>query len=178
MEELAGEFLTVARRYLRGDYLPKIERCLDKLSDEQVWWRPHEQSNSIANLLLHLEGNARQWILGGIRGDRDERRRQGEFDTRGRRGRAELLSILRATLAEIDGVLEGLAPEALLERRCIQSYDVSVLGAVFHVVEHFSTHTGQIVLLTKMLTGDDLAFYDVSGGDPRPNWRTPSVDKA
>jgi uncharacterized damage-inducible protein DinB len=178
MEEVAREFLTVARGYLRDDYLPKIERCLDELSDEQVWWRPHERSNSIANLLLHLEGNARQWILGGVRDDRDVRERQTEFDARGRAVRVELLNCLRATLAEIDGVLASLAPAALLERRRIQGHDVAVLGAVFHVVEHFSTHTGQIVLLTKMLKGGDLAFYDVSSGDPRPTWRARSVDQA
>lgn len=173
MEDVAREFLRAARAYLRDDYLPKIERCLGELSDEQVWWRPGESSNSVANLLLHLEGNARQWVLGGVRGDRDGRRRQEEFDARACAGREELLARLRATLEEIDRVLEGLAPAALLERRRIQGHDVTAFAAVFHVVEHFSTHTGQIVLLTKALTGGDLAFYDTSGGDPRPTWRAP-----
>lgn len=173
MEEIAREFLSSARHYLVGDYLPKIERCLEGLTDEQVWWRPNERSNSVGNLLLHLEGNARQWVLGGVRGDADARARQAEFDARGQASRAELLSRLRATVEEIDAVLEGLPAAALLERRRIQSHDVTVLGAVFHVVEHFSTHTGQIVLLTKAVTSGDLAFYDLSGGDPRPAWRRP-----
>jgi uncharacterized damage-inducible protein DinB len=176
MDEIAREFLSVARSHLRDDYLPKIERCLERLTDEQAWRRPHENSNSIANLLLHLEGNARQWILCGVGGARDARVRQAEFDARSGAPRSALVERLRATLAEVDTTLAGLDPRTLLERRSIQGYDVTVLGAVFHVVEHFSTHAGQIILLTKALTGSDLAFYDLSGGDPRPDWRRVAAD--
>ena len=178
MDETTREFLTVARKYLREDYLPKIERCLERLTDEQVWWRAHETSNSIGNLLLHLEGNARQWILCGVGGERDARVRQREFDERAQLPRAELVEKLKATLGEVDGVLARLTARELQGRREIQGYEVSVLEAVFHVVEHFSMHTGQIILLTKTLTASDLAFYDTSGGDPRPDWRraTPGDD--
>ena len=89
--------------------------------------------------------------------------------TRGRLSRERLISTLRATLEETDAVLARLDAPALLERRHIQGLDVTVLTAIFHVVEHFSTHTGQIILLTKMLTDSDLAFYDFSEGLPRPN---------
>lgn len=173
MEQIASEFIDAARHYLRDEYLPKIERCLEHLDDGQVWWRPHEASNSVGNLLLHLEGNARQWILCGVGGQTDSRVRQAEFDEHGPLPRGMLVEKLRGTLNEIDGVLAGLGPEELLGRRSIQGYDVTALGAIFHVVEHFSAHTGQIILLTKMLTESDLAFYDVSGGDPRRNWLEP-----
>jgi uncharacterized damage-inducible protein DinB len=171
MDETTREFLTVARKYLREDYLPKIERCLERLTDEQVWWRPGENSNSIGNLLLHLEGNARQWILSGVGGAPDARVRQREFDERTQLPRATLVEKLRATLGEVDGVLARLTAREIGGRRKIQGHDVSVLEAVFHVVEHFSMHTGQIILLTKTLTASDLAFYDLSSGDPRPDWR-------
>ena len=171
MDEITREFLTAARKYLREDYLPKIEHCLERLTDEQVWWRPHESSNSIGNLLLHLEGNARQWILSGVGAQPDARARQREFDERAQLPRAGLVEKLRATLGEVDGVLARLTARELRGRRKIQGNDVSVLEAVFHVVEHFSMHTGQIILLTKTLIASDLAFYDTSGGDPRPDWR-------
>jgi uncharacterized damage-inducible protein DinB len=174
MDETAQEFLRAARRYLRGEYLPKIERCLERLTDEQVWLRPSAETNSVGNLLLHLEGNARQWILGGVAGAQDRRVRQAEFDERGTVPREELLGRLRATLDEIDAVLAALGPAELLARRLIQGYDVNVLGAVFHVVEHFSMHTGQVILLTKAIAACDLGFYDVSSGDPRRNWDRPA----
>ena len=178
MDETARAFIEEARRLLAGDYLPKIERCLERLTDEQIWWRANPDSNSVGNLLLHLAGNARQWIVSGVGGAADTRARQTEFDAgkgdadeAARPGAADLLARLRATLAEVDAVLARLDSATLVERRRIQALDgVLVLNAVFHVVEHFSMHTGQIILLTKMLTGGDLAFYDFSAGAPRANW--------
>jgi uncharacterized damage-inducible protein DinB len=178
MSETGRAFIEEARRLLREDYLPKIERCLEQLDDAQLWWRPNEQSNSVANLLLHLAGNARQWIVCGVGGGVDDRARDAEFAAgkggqggEGRPGGAELIERLRATLREADEVLARLDPSVLLETRSIQGLaGVPLLRAVFHVVEHFATHTGQIVLLTKLLAARDLAFYDFSGGAPRANW--------
>ena len=168
--EAAPAFIAKARSLLMTDYLPKIERCLEKLKDDEVWWRRGEESNSIGNLLLHLSGNVRQWIVSGIGGAADTRARQTEFDERGQIPRAELLDKLRQTLREADAVLENLDPGSILERRIFQGTEESVMDAVFHVVEHFSMHTGQIILLTKMLTESDLRFYDFSTGVPRADW--------
>ena len=167
----AGEaFIEYARWLLKSDYLPKIERCLERLSDEQVWWRAGEQSNSIGNLLLHLSGNARQWIVSGVGSAPDARERQAEFDAQEGLTRAELLERVRQTLDEADAVLAQTERARLLERRRIQNSDVSVLEAIFHAVEHFSMHTGQIILITKMLTQTDLAFYDFQTGVPVQTW--------
>lgn len=151
MTDVPHNFITISRSLLGQEYLPKIERCLDQLSDSQIWWRTHEEGNSIGNLMLHLSGNARQWIAGGVGGASDHRVRQEEFDRREAIPRAELLDLLRATLAEADGVLARLDAATLLEPRQIQGHDVTVLEAIYHVVEHFAMHTGQIILLTKML---------------------------
>ncbi len=174
MDALARAFVDEARYHLLSDYLLKIERCLEQLTDEQVWWRASEESNSVGNLLLHLAGNARQWLVSGVGGAPDRRLRDREFEEREHVPAADLLSALRATLEEADGVLGGLGPAALLERRLIQGFDVTVLAAVFHVVEHFSMHTGQIILLTKMQTGRDLTFYDFSDVAPRHTWEQPA----
>ena len=168
--ETGRAFLAEARRHLREDYLPKIERCLERLTDEQVWWRASERSNSVGNLLLHLEGNLRQWVVCGVGGSRDARVRDREFAERRSLPREELLSALRAAVSEADEALARLDPAALVETRRVQGLDVTLLAAVFHAVEHFSMHTGQIILLTKMLADEDLAFYDFSSGVPRHNW--------
>lgn len=168
--EIPEAFIIRARSFLCEDYLPKITRCLEQLTDEDVWWRAAEESNSIGNLILHLAGNARQWIVCGVGGDTDRRARQQEFDRREVIPRAELLKLLEGTLAEVDAALRRVDPTSLLGRRHIQGHDVTILEAVFHVVEHFSMHTGQIILLTKMLTKKDLGFYDFSSGAPLATW--------
>jgi uncharacterized damage-inducible protein DinB len=158
------------------EYLPKIERCLERLSNEQIWWRPNEESNSIGNLVLHLCGNARQWIVSGVGGALDARERDAEFAQREAIERGELLALLRITLKDVESVLKTLTPETLLERRSIQGSDVDVLEAIFHVTEHFSMHTGQIIMMTKMLTSSDLRFYGFEAGAPVHRWHSGSSE--
>ena len=159
MTDIAKHFIAQSRGFLGADYLPKIERCLEVLSDEDVWWRANEGSNSIGNLLLHLEGSTRAWIIGVAGGSLNSgslnpRDRQQEFDEREQIPRAALMSRLRQTLAEADRVLARLDVEVLLERRPARGEEVTVLLAVYHAVEHFSMHTGQIIMLSKMRSGD------------------------
>jgi uncharacterized damage-inducible protein DinB len=172
--EVSRAFVQQARQFLRDDYLPKIERCLEKLTDEQIWWRPTAESNSIGNLLLHLSGNARQWIVSGLGGESDRRIRQQEFDERALIPGSELLSGLRDTLERVDKVLGKFDPELLLTHYDIQETKVIALEAIFHVVEHFSMHTGQIISTTKMLSNQDLSFYDFTTGIPVRTWRSPT----
>ena len=154
-------FIVHASNFLVGDYLPKIERCLEKLTDDQIWWRANEESNSIGNLILHLCGNARQWIICGVGAQPDHRDRDSEFAQREVISRNELGTLLHSTLSEVQATLRDLEPSVLLEHRKIQGNDVELLEAIFHVTEHFSMHTGQIILLTKLLTATDLHFYDL-----------------
>ena len=167
MNETGQEFIARSRHHLLNDFLPKIERCLELLSDEQIWWRANAESNSIGNLLLHLSGNVRQWIVSGIGGASDGRDRDAEFAQREIVSRAELLDRLRQTLREADAALAGFPNDELLKRLTIQGCEVTALEAILHVVEHFSMHTGQIVLVTKLLTSTDLRFYDFAEGVPR-----------
>jgi uncharacterized damage-inducible protein DinB len=172
MNEIAQTFITSARAYFAEDYLPKIERCLELLTDEQIWWRANPQSNSIGNLLLHLSGNVRQWIVCSLGDATDARNRDSEFAQRIIIPRDELLALLRQTLTEADATLAQLDPDKLLERRVIQGMDVSALEAIFHVVEHFSMHTGQIIIMAKMFAEIDLGFYDFTDTKAVLSWKS------
>ena len=166
----ARTFIACATQFLLDDYLPKIERCLEKLNDEQIWWRANEESNSVGNLILHLCGNARQWIVCGVGSEPDTRNRDAEFEQRETIPRDELLTLLRSTLSDVQTTLQSVDPSTLLEQRTIQGNEVDILAAIFHVTEHFSMHAGQIFLLTKLLTGSDLRFYEFEAGVPVERW--------
>ena len=101
----------------------------------------------------------RQWIVSGVGGNPDIRRRDEEFAARGGVEPGELAKRLETTVAEAVAVLEQVTPERLLETVTPQAYQVTVLEAIYHVVEHFAQHTGQIIYATKMLTGRDLGYY-------------------
>lgn len=171
MMDLGRAFLDESRRYLVREYAVKIRLCLEDLSDDDLWWRPNEQSNSIGNLLLHLVGNIRQWIVAGVGGAPDTRQRQAEFDERGPMPRDEVMRRFDSALADVDAVLGDLDPAVLTQNRAIQGRDTNVFKAIYHVVEHFGMHTGQIAYITKLRTGVDLGFYRDAGGLATEEWR-------
>ena len=139
--------------------LARIEASMGKLTDEQLWTRCGENQNAVGNLVLHLTGNVRQWILSGIGGAADIRARDAEFAARGSVPAKELMAGLRSVVESAVRVIAGMTEEALLERVSIQGYDVTKLESVYHVVEHFTGHAFQIFFATKLLTSEDLDFY-------------------
>ena len=164
-DALARSLLRDAAVRLRDESLPRIERCLDRLDDEAVWSRPNPESNSPGNLVLHLAGNLRQWIVGGLGGHPSGRNRAAEFAERGPVPRADLLRTLRGAVEEACAVLERLGPDDLLAERTIQGFRVDGVSVVIHVVEHMSYHTGQIAYRTKELTARPTDFYDEANRD-------------
>lgn len=171
----AALFLQRARYYLNTEYRTKLVLAIEALPPDRLWWRANDQSNSVANLLLHLAGNIRQWIVSGVGGAADTRNRASEFAARSGASATELLADLQRTIDEVDRVLASLEPADLLTRRTIQGRDTTVLEAVFHVVEHFSMHLGQIVLMAKAHTPGAVHFYEDAGGLAEPVW--PSLAK-
>jgi uncharacterized damage-inducible protein DinB len=146
---------------------PRIECCLRMLSEKDIWWRPHASSNSVGNLVLHLNGNVRQWIVAGLGGKPFARGRDKEFSERGPIPRRKLIALLRSTLREARLVIKALSERALRRPLLIQEYKVSGLRALLHVTEHFAFHTGQIIYVTKLKTRKDLAFTRLPGDKPK-----------
>ncbi len=151
-------FLDHSARKLRL-HAGRIEDCLGRLTEEQVWARSTGNENAVGNLVLHLCGNVRQWIVSGVGGEPDVRQRDAEFAARGDVASADLAAHLRGVVEEAVTVLEPLASNRLAEHLTVQGYHLTVLEAIYSVVEHFSGHTGQIIYATKLLTGEDLGFY-------------------
>ena len=137
----------------------RIEVCLQKLDEDQVWMRGNENQNAIGNLVLHICGNMRQWIVATIGGETDDRARDAEFAARGGMSIPQLAAHLRANVSQAVAILRALPPNRLADRVRVQAYEVTVLEAIYHVVEHFAQHTGQILFAAKLHTGEDLGFY-------------------
>lgn len=152
-------FLAFSRHKLMEHYWPRLRSAVEPLSMEQVWWRPNAACNSIGNLVLHLNGNVRQWLVASFQRLPDERNRPYEFAAEGGMNAAELLDRLGATMSEADDVLAGLRDTDLTRPYEIQGYHVTGLEAVYQVVEHFGLHYGQITYIAKCLTARDLGFY-------------------
>jgi hypothetical protein len=160
-------FLEFSRNKLLDQYWPRMRTCVESLTDDQVWWRPNDASNSVGNLLLHLNGNVRQWLVASFNRQEDKRNRPAEFSAPEQLPGAQLIRRLDETLQEASAVLSRLTEADLLRRYEIQGYSVTGLQAVYQVVEHFGLHHGQIMYVTKMLRGEDLCFYRELSRDGR-----------
>jgi hypothetical protein len=139
--------------------LIKIKHCLAQLNEDQVWWRPKEDMNSIGNLILHLTGNVRQWIVVGLGDQTNTRNRQAEFSERGPIKKSVLLHELEAVVEAAKGTLRRTTAEQMLSARRIQGFDTTGWGALFDSVPHFKGHTQELTCLTRMQLGSAYQFH-------------------
>lgn len=147
------------KRRVFEESMVRIQKCLQELSEEQIWHRPNAQLSSIGNLILHVCGNAKQWICSGIAGQPDFRERSKEFETDQQLSKSELMELLNKTKTQLDTCVEVLDANDLLRKRKVQVFDEHPLSVLIHVIEHFSYHTGQITWQTKLFTERDLKYY-------------------
>ena len=157
--DLGAALIVECKRRLYDESLPRIRTCLGRMTVEEIWARPNAQSNSVGNLVLHLAGNLRQYVIATLGAVPDVRERQKEFDAPGPMPTAELLDRLEKTMAEAAQVLDSIDPATLLETHRVQGFVESGLSILVHVVEHFSYHTGQIAYIVKSRKNVDLGFY-------------------
>ena len=158
-DEVGTALIREVRRRLYDESLPRIRKCLAQMTIEEIWARPNEQTVSAGNLVLHLAGNVRQYIVATLGGVRDLRERQAEFDEKGPLPTPELLGRLDKSMEEAAAVLDRLDASRLLETHQVQGFVESGLSILVHVAEHFSYHTGQIAYIVKSRKNVDLGFY-------------------
>jgi uncharacterized damage-inducible protein DinB len=139
-------------------YLPRIVGCLQVLGEEGIWWRPNDASNAAGNVVLHLCGNVRQWIISGLGGAEDVRVRPKEFAERGPMPRRALVRQLKETVEGACRIISRIPADKLSQEYTIQGFRVTGLVAIAHVSEHFAYHTGQMIYLAKLKCGKDLKF--------------------
>ena len=157
-EEFLLEFINTAIQYI-DENTTKLKGCLDELEEVDVWKRPNEHSNSVGNLLLHLSGNIRQWVISSLGNIEDNRRREIEFAATDGYTKSELKEKLFSTVEEAKAVIKNITIQEILKKRKVQGYSYSGVSIILHITEHYSYHTGQIIFWVKLIKNKDLGFY-------------------
>lgn len=156
--EITKEFINQSIEKLNENG-PRIQICLDQLSEEEIWKSPNKSSNSVGNLILHLCGNITQYIISSLGNEEDKRQRDKEFSTKSGFSKTQLMEMLNTVVNNSNEVIKELSDKDLLKIRSVQGFKHSGIGIIIHVVEHYSYHTGQIAFWTKLLKDQDLGFY-------------------
>jgi len=157
-QELTLEFISQSI-FRIDESTHRIRLCLEALPEEAMWQRPNASSNTIGNLILHLCGNIRQYAISSLSGAEDARQRDAEFAATAGPGKRALLERLSDTVEEAKASIQSLDATELLRVRMVQGFQLSGMGIIIHVTEHYSYHTGQIAFWTKFLQDRDLGFY-------------------
>lgn len=158
MNNLSNEFITQSVLYFSAN-LPRIEKCLDELTDEEIWKRPNNSSNSIGNLVLHLCGNITQWVISGVGNKPDKRNRDSEFQATEGFKKDELKEKISSVINKSITIIKNLDETELTDLKFVQGDNHSVIAIIIHVTEHLSYHTGQITFWTKCLKDKDMGYY-------------------
>lgn len=157
--EIVRHWVWETRYRLFEESVPRIKKCLDQLTEQEVWHRPNGNLSSIGNLILHLNGNVTQYLVHGIGGAPDHRKREAEFQADNSHTKSELASFLDDLEESVVEALEKLEASDLVRLYDIQGFSLTGIGVLTHAIEHFSYHTGQITWYTKMLKNVDLQYY-------------------
>ena len=155
VEILKEEF----HRRMITEGLSRIEKCFEILSEEQIWHKQNDNSNSMGNIVLHLCGNIRQYIISGIGGQKDIRQRDDEFKLSSKLDSKKLLTKIQDTVLEANNVVCTLDTNVFSEDRKVQGFDENVTSIIVHVIEHYSYHIGQITYYTKYVADEDTGYY-------------------
>ncbi len=145
--------LHALRTRITGAFPEQIRAAVAPLSDEQLWWRPNESSNSIGNVLLHLSGSLNHYLnrnLGALDFHRD---RAAEFAERRAIPKAELLAAFEKMVASAEKTFDGLTPDRLADASPEPSMHSLLVEDLVNVAAHLAFHAGQIVWIAKMFDG-------------------------
>ncbi len=139
--------------------LPRIFQCLDILSHKEIWYKHNANTNSIGNLVLHLCGNVKQYIISGIGGQADTRERDIEFQDVHTYNAQDLKEKISGVLLEADAIVSKMPEELFVQKKSIQGFDHNYVSILVHVIEHLSYHVGQITFYTKYVKDVDTGYY-------------------
>jgi len=159
-EALLREELVKNALYRLDESTRMVQKSLVEITEQELWLKPNESLNSIANLILHLCGNITQYIISSLGETEDVRNRDLEFLANANGNKSELLGKLEETVETAKRVIFDATQEQLLKVRSVQGFSFSGIGVIIHAVEHYSYHTGQIAFWTKQLKNKDLGFYE------------------
>lgn len=141
--------------------LTRLGQQVRAFADETLLWQTLQGvENSAGNLMLHLEGNLREYVgrqLGGIPYTRVRPREFSDRDV----PRDELIHRIDDIALRIPAVIEGLSNDAL-----DAVYPENVLGVsmstgqfLMHLYGHLNYHLGQIDYLRRILSGAGAIEY-------------------
>lgn len=138
------------------DYKSLAERTFEQLEEIDFHFQPNEATNSIAINITHLRGNmmSRWTNLLTEDGEKEWRERDDEFEVHDY-SKEKLLQLWEEGWQTVFNALASLQPADLSATIYIRSKPLTVTDAIQRQLTHYAYHVGQIVMLGKILKGEN-----------------------
>ena len=145
-------------------YKDLAEKSFDQLSENQLFWKENEESNSIANIVKHLSGNmiSRWTDFFTTDGEKEWRNRDSEFES-SIKTKEEMLECWNKGWYRFFDALDSISENDLSKIIYIRNEAHTILEAINRQLAHYPYHIGQIVYIAKILTNE--------------NWKSLSIPK-
>ncbi len=170
-EDITAVALDALRVRITKVFPEQIRKCLDTLTDEEIWSRPNEQSNSVGNLVLHLTGSLNHYLNRNLGGLDFRRNRDAEFAERTQIPRAELKKRFEEMVRRAAQTLASMTTARLAEPSPEPKMNRLVIEDLINIAIHLSAHTGQIVWITKMIRGGGVDEIWIEAHRTQGAWR-------
>jgi len=155
VDQIKSEF----KRRMQEESLARIVQCIHLLGDESLWYTPNKNINSVANLVLHLSGNIKQYVHTTFGAQPDVRKRDLEFSSSKTHSKDELIKLIEDSINQAVQYVQKSVPTAFENNYDVQCFKESGISILIHVIEHTSYHVGQITQMTKWINDIDTGYY-------------------
>lgn len=137
-------------------YKGLAEKAMNQLTEEELYWKYNEESNSIAIIVNHLWGNmlSRWTNFLSEDGEKSWRNRDSEFEET-IKTRSELLGKWNEGWQLLIDTLESLNEEHKNTIVYIRNEGHTVEEAIIRQMNHYISHIGQIIYIAKMIRSGD-----------------------
>jgi len=142
------------------------DKAFAQIKDEDFFWSPDEESNSIAIIVRHLHGNmiSRWTDFLTTDGEKESRKRDEEFEKLFYTDKDDVISKWEKGWKKVLETVGSLKEDDLLKTVTIRNQPHTVIEAINRQLTHYSYHIGQIVFIAKHLMTD--------------SWKSLSIPKA
>lgn len=141
----------------RFEYYKSLgDKTFEQLSDEQIFWKYNDESNSIAIIVKHIAGNMLSRWTNFLTedGEKSWRNRDEEF-VNTFTTKKEVIDFWEEGWKCFFDALNQINDDNLYATLYIRNEPQLVIDAVFRQLAHYPYHIGQIVFIAKMMKNED-----------------------
>ena len=146
-------------------YKSLADKTFEQLNENDFYYRPNEESNSIAIIIQHMYGNMMSRFTNFLTedGEKSWRKRDAEFEPM-ELTKQDLLDCWNTGWHTVSTAIKSLTENDLDREITIRGEKLFAYDAILRQLAHYPYHVGQIVFIGKILKGEEWKSLSIPKG--------------